>query len=200
MTAFGDSMTARRDDEQEMTMEEILASIRKYVTEDGTTAANSTETNYKPHYETESEEDVLDLRLVSGSIIDHPEHAKPAPAAPAQQPQTTKAQPIFASQINAQSANVSSLSSGQTMAASAQSLSKLIETAKTAKQETNVMDQQPQSSQINVNPALQTTLEALAIQAMTPLVQSWLDANLPQLVEKLVQKEIQRITQQLMQQ
>lgn len=198
MTAFGDSMTARRDDEQEMTMEEILASIRKYVTEDGTTAANSTETNYKPHYETESEEDILDLRLVSGSIIDHPEHAKPAPAAP--QPQPAKAQNIFASQINTQSANVSSLSSGHTMAASAQSLSKLIETAKTAKQETNVMDQQPQSSQINVNPALQTTLEALAIQAMTPLVQSWLDANLPQLVEKLVQKEIQRITQQLMQQ
>lgn len=38
------------------------------------------------------------------------------------------------------------------------------------------------------------TLEDLMLEAMRPMLKSWLDANLPQIVEHLVEKEIRRIS------
>lgn len=38
------------------------------------------------------------------------------------------------------------------------------------------------------------TLEALVRELLTPMLKSWLDANLPELVERMVAREIARIT------
>ena len=38
------------------------------------------------------------------------------------------------------------------------------------------------------------TLEEMAIGLMKPLLKEWLDQNLPPIVDRLVQKEIERIT------
>jgi cell pole-organizing protein PopZ len=41
-----------------------------------------------------------------------------------------------------------------------------------------------------------TTVEDLAMEALKPMLKEWLDANLPGIVERLVKKEIRRITDQ----
>ncbi len=41
-----------------------------------------------------------------------------------------------------------------------------------------------------------TTLEALMRSMLAPMLQSWLDANLPEIVERLAQAEIRRVTGQ----
>jgi len=38
------------------------------------------------------------------------------------------------------------------------------------------------------------TLEEMAMQLMKPLLKEWLDQNLPPIVDRLVHKEIERIT------
>ena len=38
------------------------------------------------------------------------------------------------------------------------------------------------------------TLEAVAREAMLPIIKDWLDANLPRIVERLVQREIERLS------
>ena len=201
MTASGDSMTSRRDDEQEMTMEEILASIRKYVTEDSTTPANVSEVSDPMNYIQENEEEVLDLKFAA-----HNTHSLTPQNVyseiPIQAPQAYAA-PHSPHQIQSPLGQENSkdqgfLSSTEATHASAQSMSRLIETAKQAKQGHAPMPKQVSNQTEQANPALQSTLEALAIQAMSPLVQKWLEGNLSQLVEKLVQKEIQRITQDLL--
>ena len=40
------------------------------------------------------------------------------------------------------------------------------------------------------------TLDALVRQALTPLLKAWLDQNLPQLVERIVREEVRRLAQQ----
>ncbi|MBH73289.1 MAG: hypothetical protein CMM57_06435 [Rhodospirillaceae bacterium] len=41
-----------------------------------------------------------------------------------------------------------------------------------------------------------TTVEQLAEDLLRPMLREWLDANLPDMVERLVQKEIQRMADQ----
>ena len=41
------------------------------------------------------------------------------------------------------------------------------------------------------------TLESIVREEMRPILKAWLDENLPPLVERLVQKEIKRITRQV---
>lgn len=197
-------MAIRKDDEQEMSMEEILASIRKYVTEDG--AAPETASNLQSNYD---DEEILDLKHVGASIIDHPPHAQPqfrqsAPAQPVEAPQAEEpshtVHSFTAPQAPAEASDSSSLTSGRAMTASAQALSRLVETAKSVKQaEQPPMQQQSHPAAMTFNQGLHTTLETLAIQAMTPMVKTWIDTHLPPIVESLVQREIQRITEELLQ-
>lgn len=246
-------MAARKDDEQEMSMDEILASIRKYVTEENDTVSPPSD-----------EDEILDLKHVGSSIIDRSPHARPIssgsgttnPPVPTRTPvqiqpthrgptsnsrQYTDAGSAVAShtahqntgapssyQIHDEKASLtpvhspierhtqhehhvstpsraapemqppapvsSVLTSGKAMTASAQALSRLVETAKSAKHAEQLAASSP-----TFNQGLHTTLEALAVQAMTPMVKAWLDTHLPPVVEVLVQKEIQRITKELLQ-
>ncbi len=210
MTASRDNMATRKDEDQEMSMEEILASIRKYVTEDGTTPD-------LPSNSQLLDEDVLDLKHVGASIIDHPPHATQqteppaakveAPRPPVQE-ETHTPHPIPVAPAPEMSksptpqhqppADSSHFTSGRTMTASAQSLSRLVETARSAKYpeaEAPKPQAQPASE---FAPGVHVTLENLAIQAMTPMIKAWIDANLSSLVERLVEKEIRRITEELM--
>lgn len=49
-------------------------------------------------------------------------------------------------------------------------------------------------AQANKDSQLQVDVEAAAREMLRPMLQEWLDANLPSLVERLVQQEIARIT------
>lgn len=41
------------------------------------------------------------------------------------------------------------------------------------------------------------SLESLVLKALTPLLNTWIEKNLPPLVEKIIKKEIERVTQSL---
>jgi cell pole-organizing protein PopZ len=66
------------------------------------------------------------------------------------------------------------------------SLSKLVETARTAQNTAN----QPNSKNV--------TLDQLISQLAEPLIKDWMDRHLPRIVEETVQKEISKLTQGLM--
>ncbi len=214
---FRGMMANRKDDDQEMSMEEILASIRKYVTEEDPNA---------PKPALREEEEVLDLRHVH-SIVDHPSGSQstgfqntklqgpfqtqelPANAVssvlvhPTEQQShshasqvvpmnshdpshpTTPQNPLTSEEPR--STTLGGLTSAKSMMASAQALSRLVETTKAAQQ---VPVETPTGSGVS--------LESLAIQAMTPYLKNWLDTNLSSLVERLVQREIEHLTQELL--
>lgn len=46
----------------------------------------------------------------------------------------------------------------------------------------------------------QVTLEDMANELMRPLIKTWLDQNLPRIIEKMVQKEIERVSRKAMSQ
>ena len=76
------------------------------------------------------------------------------------------------------------------MTASAHALSQLRETIQSAQKQ----EETPAAS-----PAMQnTSLEAIAMQAMGPYLKQWLDTNLSLVVERLVEKEIKRITEEFL--
>lgn len=203
-------MATRKDEEQEMSMEEILASIRKYVTEDGTTPD-------LPSNSQLLDEDVLDLKHVGPSIIDRPPQVAPQtehPAAKVEAPRSQQVQaeapphntpavpalemPVSDAPQHQPPSDSSHFTSGRAMTASAQSLSRLVETARSAKHPEDEMPK-PQAQPVpEFAPGVHVTLENLAIQAMTPMIKAWIDANLSSLVERLVEKEIRRITEELM--
>ncbi len=228
-----DMRVMKQDDDQEMSMEEILASIRKYVTDDGAAPSHHVPLNASsaqgssaasqgnaPEAGTyaHGEEEVLDLKKVH-SFAEHRHEAPAAPApapmpaaspaapqtfAPSQSsaPSVTPSYPTYAAstpQAPAQSANP--ISSGKTMTSSAQALSRLVNVAKSANepQPSAQVEVIGQASQGIGSLAGGMTLEQLTIQAMMPLLQKWMDANLPSLVERLVQKEIENITAELLQ-
>lgn len=73
--------------------------------------------------------------------------------------------------------------------ASGQSLSKLIEAAKIT---------QAHMEKAAAAAASSHSLENIALHAMAPQIKAWLDEHLPAVVERLVQKEIERLTKTLL--
>jgi len=87
-----------------------------------------------------------------------------------------------------QSGEERGMASSRTLAASANSLSRL---AKTAKSALNKQAESKLSNQQNM------TLEQLIRDMVRPMIKEWVDNNLPLLVEEMVAKEIKRITKHL---
>jgi hypothetical protein len=197
----------RKQDDHEMSMEEILASIRKYVTEDPSDTSRSS----MPHHVSDnkhSNEEVLDLKKLEESLKHHHEetgHSSLTQEALSKTPYTGSVQSPYhvephyqetketvhhtphhepAPMENSTQSLPQQITSGQAMTASAQALSKLLE-AKKPKQHT-----QPHG-----DPTM--TLEELVSETIKPMLRQWLDANLPTLVEKIVQQEIEKISREI---
>src|SRR3984885_12627217 len=150
----------RQDD---TSMDEILASIRRIIAEDGETATRAGGAA--------GGQDILDLTqrveedgsvgtIASGKTREAPEAAKP---------ESRK------------------LVSDGTAAAAVASLAELAKEAKEAKE----------APRIKVEPVVKAP-ESKAIEDMTrellkPLLKSWLDSNLPQIIERVVREEIARL-------
>ena len=168
----------------EPTMEEILASIRRIISEDD--APEDTEAKAapepvavapepEPEPEDEPEEDVLELTetydagpAVSIGDIDayEPVAAKPAPRPePRAEPKPYKAEP-----------KMDSLVSERTESYAASAFGSL-------------------TSALLV-PQSERTLEDVTRDLLRPLLQQWLDQNLPGIVEEQVRLEVERIARQ----
>jgi cell pole-organizing protein PopZ len=146
----------------EPSMEEILASIRRIISDD------------KEPEPAEPEPEPLELTQEikdDGSVVDVQFETPPPPPPPPPEP-VAEAPPL----VSEESA---------TEAASA--LNALANTV-----EIEELASAPRSNTYIGNGS--RTLEDMALELMRPLLRDWLDHNLPPIVDRLVQKEIERIS------
>ncbi|MGO8921107.1 MAG: DUF2497 domain-containing protein [Stellaceae bacterium] len=177
--------------QHEPSMEEILASIRRIIAEDGDAAPAAGAAEEKPA----RGEEVLELTEVveeDGTVVSITAGAKKPAAEPPPPPPPPR--PVF----NVESAppppppmpppmpdeSVERLVSSATETASIAALSQL--TAPGARD---------QLGSLPLGDAGRT-LEDLVRELLRPMLRDWLDAHLPQMVERLVREEIQRMSRE----
>lgn len=170
----------------EPTMEEILASIRRIISEDDAPedteakaapepVAVEPEPEPEPEVEDEPEEDVLELTetyeaapAMSIGDIDayEPVAAKPEPRPePRPEPKPYKAEPKMESLVSERTENYAASAFGSLTSAL-------------------------------LVPQSERTLEDVTRDLLRPLLQQWLDQNLPGIVEEQVRLEVERIARQ----
>jgi cell pole-organizing protein PopZ len=187
-------MSDQANAQNEPTMEEILASIRRIISEDGDEnqpgqqqemaaqpeAAPEPQAAEPEPVAYEQEEDVLELTEI---IEEAPmEEAQPAEVGydpepePAPQPEPEPDEVVMVDQEPAmppaeQDDALVSADKAAAAAAAFQNLSRRVRVAETESQ----------------------TLEALVRDLMRPMIKDWLDHNLPPIVERMVEREVKRI-------
>lgn len=159
-------MAEIQDSNAEPSMEEILASIRKIISDENVPAE---ETN-----------DVVELTQMvqdDGSVVNvtevQPDPPSPPPPLPEPEPE-----PVV---------NTDSLVSDTAASAATSALSSLANTVEIGRLATG-----SHGGMYLGNGA--RTLEDMVVELMRPLLKEWLDQNLPAIVDRLVQKEIERIS------
>jgi uncharacterized protein len=181
--------------QHEPSMEEILASIRRIIAEDGDTAAPAEKA--APEKAAKREEEVLELTEVveeDGSVVSLSAGGakKPAPEPPlkraAEPPPPPEPEPEPEPEpVRTPELDDDRLVSQTTAAASMAALSQL--SALTA--------QRPQISDLPLGDASRTLLDVVR-ELLRPMLKDWLDHNLPPLVERLVQEEIRRVSKEIL--
>ena len=157
--------------QQEPSMEEILASIRRIISEDSEDdegneapeeeAAPEEAPEEPPEEPAAEEEDVLDLTDV---VEDEPEpepEPEPAEIVPLHEPEPEPAEPLL-SDISAQAAS--------------ESLTGLMGAI---------------TSQMHIGPG--STVEDIVRELLRPMLKQWLDANLPDVVDSIVREEVEHV-------
>ena len=173
---------------QEPTMEEILASIRRIISEDETAPAPVTADDAGTNPHGDIHEDILELtERVEDEGDDEPAgifEPQPEPAAPpAAQVETSGDLDIYARQPQASAAEEADSEPDDyiedeplvspPIAATASSA--FVQLART------------------VEMGAPNTLEAIVREMLRPMLKDWLDTNLPDIVEQAVQAEVERI-------
>lgn len=166
----------------EPSMEEILASIRKIIADEDTGEASAA-----PELDI-VETDVLELTQMvqdDGSIVDVTTPQNEEPVAPMSEPVVPEvaAEPVMLP------SKPESLASDGAIAASANALSALANTVE--------IERLALPSLGNGLGNGGRTLEDMVLELMRPLLKDWLDRNLPATVDRLVQKEIERISKKV---
>jgi cell pole-organizing protein PopZ len=187
--------------EEDLSMEEILQSIRKIIAEDEGDGKKPGESKV---VEAVPGSDVLELTEMikdDGSIVSlKPEPARPetppvdvlnqidealAPAAPVIAAPVKPPEPQAAAPTSPQPAIDTSLLSAEAASAATQAFKKL----KTA---------EPDMPSYTTTPAPAfrsgATVEDMVTDMLTPMMKAWLDANLPAIVERIVEREVKKLT------
>ncbi|MBY0280810.1 MAG: DUF2497 domain-containing protein [Alphaproteobacteria bacterium] len=180
-------MTTRRDDE-EMSMEDILASIRRYVADE-----TSSEQIDRSHASVHQETAFRDKKLYP-HMNHEPSFDTSAPEVihlterrePVSDPAPTYADTIDQDSRPEIKFTSDPLVSDMAQTVTSQAFSRLAEAARP--QATPSFKPAPSSAGGNL------TLDHLISELARPMIRQWLDNNLPGLVESLVNKEIERIT------
>lgn len=172
-------------DQHEPSMEEILASIRRIIAEDNDSpdAKNAPAPEASPPLAIVPEDDVLELTEVIEE--DRAVTASPEPAPPTDRHDD---EPVFSMDPEPHATSAAAadeererLLSNTTAAASIAALSQLVSRG-----------QRDRSGELPLG-AVNRTLEDMVLELMRPMLKTWLDENLPSLVERLVQDEIARL-------
>jgi uncharacterized protein len=163
----------------EPTMEEILASIRRIISEDSEPGAKPQPAAQPPR---QAEPDVLELTQVAA---EEPP-AKPAP----ERPRVVKTEPAPAPRPVPQPARKEpdlqmvdkddrdGLVSGQTQSAISQAF--------------NMLSRERGDRDLPVSAGEARTLEDIVAAMMRPMLKDWLEENLPEIVERVVREEVER--------
>jgi cell pole-organizing protein PopZ len=177
--------------DQDQSMEEILQSIKRIIAEEGEPAPAASEVL-----------ELTDMLADDGSITQPDKHAasaipmmsideimaapvasdpapKPAAAVPAPPPQPARVAPIAAA------AEDESLISETTRAASMAALREL----------ESVPAPAPAAITGTIPFRSGSTVEDMVVEALKPMLKDWLDGNLSGIVERLVEKEIRKLSQ-----
>ncbi len=164
---------------KEPTMEEILASIRRIISEEGDAApvaakpapakAPEPAPAPKPAPEPVSQQSIDDIFADADEddVLELTESVEPTPAAPAFEPEA------FQPEVPPMT---ESLISEQTVAATTQTLHSL------------------SGLLVRNYPGSENTLEGVVREMLRPMLKEWLDAHLPEIVERTVAREVARIT------
>lgn len=193
------SKPGQKAPQPEPPMEEILASIRRIIAEENEGAKTSA-----PDREGVKRLEVLELTEIvaeDGKVASLKSEspggssaptATPVAARPGEAPAAAAATQASALDAPSQT-NVSRLASGSTATS-------VIETMRDlhtlARQREAKQEEEPMTNGMPLGNATRT-LEDLVREEIRPILTAWLDQNLPPLVERLVQKEIKRITRDL---
>lgn len=184
--------------EQDQSMEEILQSIKRIIAEEGDVPAAETAAPSAPEAPVSFGSDVLELT----DIIEEPKpidpidtimamtQPEPAPVfEPAPEPAPLPAmEPVVEPEPQpAPAFDAESLMSEVAVEASASALRSLAGSAQPAVHHTVASGASFRSG---------LTVEDLVIESLKPMLKEWLDENLPQIVERKVQREIERISRQ----
>jgi cell pole-organizing protein PopZ len=190
----------------EPSMEEILASIRQIISEDGEASTPSrTETQSEANPESPAAENPKSAAAESEPSVARAEVAlakgdamKPqtvdSPARPAQQ----RTSPITASEPAAEALRRHEFEPGKSEARPPQPAQR----AGRAIEEKNLLSAHSDAAVSGAFSALAhtilaqnaRTLEDLVVEMLQPMLHDWLDENLPSLVERLVKEEIERVS------
>lgn len=161
-------------------MEEILASIRRIISDD-------TEAPPAAEAAPAEVEDALELTQElkdDGSVVDLAK-PEPVPVPPPPQPKAASPKPPAPKPPDMEA--TPSLVSEPVAAEAASTLHSLASTV-----EIEELSSIPRGNSMIGNGG--RTLEDMVLELMRPLLRQWLDQNLPSIVDRLVQKEIERIS------
>lgn len=180
-------------------MEEILASIRRIIAEDGDTAPAAEAAAAAPAAAPRSEEilELTDVVEEDGTVVSlaAKKAAEASEKRPPPEPPVIEAAPIptppprpesFAPPQTESMEHEDRLVSESTAAASVASLSQL---AGMSHRDQPAVNDLPLGD-------VGRTLEEMVRELLRPMLRDWLDANLPPLVERLVQDEIQAMVRE----
>lgn len=162
--------------QHEPSMEEILASIRRIIAEDGEQPAPAPAKEPPPPAGAPKPDEILELT----EVVEEERAPKPAVAAPPE-PEPPKETPMHSEPIEASPSQ--SLVSDAAAAASLAALSQLKQIGERSEQ---------RMSDIPVGEG-QRTIEGMVREMLIPLLKEWLDSNLPHIVERIVQEEVERL-------
>ena len=183
--------------DQEQSMEDILQSIKRIIAEEGDVespsepASETVASPKKPAEPAPEAQPPAGAAVASGAGSDILELTDILPADESESASTFSVEEVMAIPRPdpvkpAAAATQGGLVSDDTLVSSAASLRSLDRVSDNAAARHDPVASMPLRSGI--------TVEDLVIEALRPMLRSWLDANLPQLVERLVDREIRRIS------
>lgn len=174
-------------------MDDILASIRKIISDDearaqvGNPQAGSGRPPVTPPVEPKLPGASRDDVLLLTDLIEEPRSAVVPPPIPLPRIDPVRAAEVPQPSIEPPRPVESSLVGGNTAGSTASAFARLNQA---------VQESVPPPAAADPGPALASgkTVEELVKETLRPMLKEWLDQNLPQLVERYVEREIVRLT------
>ncbi|GAB4150955.1 MAG: hypothetical protein Tsb0016_22950 [Sphingomonadales bacterium] len=169
-------------------MEEILASIRRIISEDSDQpAAKAGQGGSEP----EDDLPVEDEMTAEPEYAEEPEEIFEPEPEPEPEPEF-EPEPVSEPEAEAEAEEVLELTDIAAEAVSAPEVESII--SSDVASQTSEKFEQLSGLLVRRYPGAENTLEGLVREMLRPMLKEWLDANLPPMVEEMVAREIARIT------